>query len=246
MITSDHQQTIAERLLELDPLIDWADFFPALVPGASEYALSDPFAFLTAAVIDRGKSQINWTVPFWLRERWGELSPRFVYELSPNELESAFAELPRKPRFWNHAPRTLKALAQIIMQEKGGDAKSLWLHQRPSDVKATLLRLPNVGPGIANMTVQLIERVYPGELRMQGTAALDIKCDVHTRRVLYRLGVAGQPTDAGALEAARTLHPEHPGKLDGALWYIGHRWCREAGPRCFDCYVSEVCSRRGL
>lgn len=245
MSTSRHQQPIAKNLLELDRLIDWTRFFPAIEPGASEYALSDSFPFLTAAVIDRGKSEINWTVPHWLKERWGQLTPTLVYDLSPKELEAAFSELPRKPRFWKHAPETLKTLAKIIVEEHGGDSRALWYHRSPSDFRETLLRLPNVGPGIANMTVQLVERVFPGELRMERMEALDIKCDVHTRRVLYRLGVAEQETDADALAAARALHPEYPGQLDGALWYVGHVWCHKQAPHCSACHMIEVCPRRG-
>lgn len=242
-----HKRTVAWKLLELDPLIDWRRFFPTLELGASDYALSEPFAFLTATAIDRGKSEINWTVPYWLREHWGQLSPAFVHGLSSEKIETAFSQLPRKPRFWKYAPETIKALARIIVEEHGGEARALWHRQRPPYFRQTLLRLPNVGPGIANMAVQLVDRVFPGELLEEGgTETLNIKCDVHTRRVLYRLGVAERPTDADALAAARQLHPEYPGKLDGALWYIGYTWCHERAPQCPACHMAEVCSRRGV
>ncbi|MBA1149261.1 hypothetical protein H0Z60_19630 [Ectothiorhodospiraceae bacterium WFHF3C12] len=88
-------RAIADRLLKLNEQIEFADFFPTLEPEASHFALTDPFAFLVAAVIDRGNSKINWTVPYWLKQRWGHLSPTRINAMGSVDIEEAFRGGPR-------------------------------------------------------------------------------------------------------------------------------------------------------
>ncbi len=61
---------------------------------------------------------------------------------------------------------------------------------------------------------------------------MDIKVDVHTKRVLYRLGASTATDETSTLEAA-----------DGALWYIGRTWCIASDPRCSTCPLTELCGR---
>lgn len=72
---------------------------------------------------------------------------------------------------------------------------------------------------------------------------MNIKLDVHTMRVLYRLGVAGRIGEAEAIAAARRLNPAYPGELDGALWLIGRKWCVAGVPLCGGCPAEDVCQR---
>lgn len=73
---------------------------------------------------------------------------------------------------------------------------------------------------------------------------MDIKPDVHTVRVLYRLGVSASMTVDAALDASRWMNPAFPGKVDGALWEIGRRWCRPTDPDCGECVVRDVCEKK--
>jgi endonuclease III len=75
---------------------------------------------------------------------------------------------------------------------------------------------------------------------------MDIKPDMHTCRVLFRLGVARDASTTSAIEGARWLSPEYPGEVDGPLWLIGRRWCRPAVPRCGECLVGEACGKVGV
>jgi endonuclease III len=70
---------------------------------------------------------------------------------------------------------------------------------------------------------------------------IDIKPDVHTRRVLYRLGMAVEENDQAALDAARMMNPDYPGALDGALWWIGREWCSASNPDCENCPMELSC-----
>ena len=75
---------------------------------------------------------------------------------------------------------------------------------------------------------------------------MDVKPDVHVRRVLYRLGVADSQDEAEAVAAAARLNPEFPGAVDPSLWVIGRRWCKESMPLCPDCTMSDLCPKVGL
>jgi len=72
---------------------------------------------------------------------------------------------------------------------------------------------------------------------------LDIKPDVHTMRVLFRLGLAEITTPEAAIAATRKVHPECPGELDAALWSIGRKWCFADNPNCFLCPVNNCCEK---
>jgi len=235
-------QAIAERLLALDPQIERARFFETLEDGATDFALRNPFAFMLASCLDRGTpSKVIWTIPWWLEQQLGHLDPQRLRAMSKAALAKAIEALPRSPRYRTAAPATIRELARIVADEFGGDARALWHGRQPAALRNTLRGIPGVGPGIASMTVQLVERVFPGEMATGNTAALDIKPDVHTRRVLRRLGQAKEDTDDAAIAAARRMHPKNPGRIDGALWYVGHVWCHARAPECYACYLADLC-----
>ena len=75
---------------------------------------------------------------------------------------------------------------------------------------------------------------------------MDIKPDVHTTRVFYRLGFISEPSEDSAVKAARRLNPEYPGALDAPAWIIGRRWCTRWNPDCSGCPLNTVCPKIGL
>jgi hypothetical protein len=120
----------------------------------------------------------------------GHLDPHHIYQMSVEELVDLFARLPRRPPYVNDTPRTLKELTRIVVEECGGDASRIWMGKRASEVKGTFLSIHGVGPGIASMAVLLIEAAFPIHFDDLDRKDMDIKPDVHTVRVLYRLGVS--------------------------------------------------------
>jgi endonuclease III len=160
------------------------------------------------------------------------------------ELAGIFNRLPRRPRYVNDAPRTLTDLTSIVVEECGGDAANIWQGKRASQVKRTFLSIHGVGPGIASMAVLLIEAAFHVRFDDLDRKNMDIKPDVHTVRVLFRLGVSQEKTEACAVSAARRIHPEYPGAIDGALWWIGRTFCHPSNPACSQCCVQAVCSKR--
>jgi endonuclease III len=232
---------LRDRLLDLD--IPRAEFFETEVPEAADFALGNPYAFLLASCLDRGSpSRLIWTIPWWLRQDLGHLDPARISSLSLAEIEALVDRLPRKPRYAHDTPRTLRELTQMVVGDFHGDAAAVWRGRSARDFQRSLERIRGVGPNISSMTVQLVERVFPGELAGGDEQQRNIKVDVHTRRVLHRLGVAPDDSDEAARQAARRLNPDQPGLVDAPLWYIGHKWCRPTAPLCDQCPVCDLCA----
>jgi endonuclease III len=238
---------LISNLLALGSDLDPALLFPAIIPQAAKFAVTDPYAFSIATCLDRGtRAEIIWTIPYDLRERLGHLDPSRVYQMSIDELRVLVMSLTRKPRYVNAAPRTIFELTRIVVEECGGEAAKIWAGRPAAQVRQTFLRIHGVGPGIANMAVLLIEKAFGIRFSDIDRRQMDIKPDVHTVRVLYRLGLSANPTDTAAIAAARNANPRYPGELDGILWHIGREWCSAIRPQCSACPVTSSCPKAGV
>jgi endonuclease III len=238
---------ITHKLLEFGETIDPKELFPVVVPAAAEFTFDNPYAFSMAISLDRQtKADIIWTIPYDIFVYLGHLDPNRFYKMSLDEIANIFSRLPRKPRFVNDAPKTVKDLTQIVVDEFKGDASLIWKDKRAIRVKNTFSRIYGVGPGIANMSVLLIEKAYGIRFSDLDRPGMDIKANVHTMRVLYRLGVSRDRTEQDALDATRHMHPEYPGELDAPLWIIGRKWCNPGYPNCIECPMNGTCQRVGV
>lgn len=238
---------VVGALLDLAETIHPGELFSAVVPEAATFSATDPFAFLVAACLDRGAvSEVIWTVPYDLRAALGGLSPALLASMRVGDLATVLHTLPRKPRYIHDAPRTLIELAQMVVNDFGGVATRLWEGRRAWEVRDTLERIHGVGRGIADMTVLLIERAFGLRFLDVDRPGMDIKGDVHTARVLFRLGLSASETPADAVATARRIRPTCPGELDAPLWIVGRRWCRPTRPACAECCLAALCPRRGV
>ena len=242
---SANDRKIKDRLLEFSESIDPRELVPTAVPEAAS-VISDPFAFLLACSLDRGvKAEVAWTIPYDLEQALGHLDPNLLHEMSTGDLDRVIQTLPRKPRY-GRAARTVKDLAAIVVKECGGDAKRVWQGRTACELHDKMRKIYGVGPGIASMVALLLERVYGLRFDDLDRRSIDIKPDVHTKRVLYRLGAAAGRDNDVAVAAARRLNPEYPGALDSALWIVGRRWCRQRVPDCKLCELAAVCEQVGV
>jgi endonuclease III len=238
---------VVPALLEYGRTIDPADLFPASEPLAAKLITGDPYAFLLAACLDRGtKVEIIWNIPYDIKSNLGKLDPFEIGGLSISDLEELVTMLPRKPRYINDAPRTIRDLTSIVCHDCDGDARSIWRGKSSKAVRSTLFRIHGVGPGIANMIPLLIEKAFGEEFADLDHAAMNIKPDRHTVRVLFRLGLSESMTTEAALNAAKAGNPSFPGKLDPPLWLIGRKWCFPVNPRCGNCPMDAVCPKIGV
>lgn len=245
MVSSGDLEDIRQALFDCGQNFNSADLFPTVIPEAAPLVVSDPYAFSIATCLDRGtKADIIWTIPYDIQQFLGHLAPHRIYQMSLEELADLFARLPRRPRHVNDAPRTLRDLTRIVVEECGGDASNIWKGKRASEVKRTFDSVYGVGEWIANMALLLIEKAFSYRFSADDHRTMDIKPDDHTRRVLFRLGISDSKNEKDAIEAARRLNPDYPGELDGILWLIGRTWCHPSNPDCQNCCMTKVCAKR--
>lgn len=146
-----------------------------------------------------------------------------IADISQSKLDEIIRSLPHKPRYVNDTAKTILDLSRMIRDEFGGRAQKMWQGRSPQQLKRDLRTIRGVGPHIASMTVNLVIRRYGDVFSRNDLNTVDIKADIHTCRVLYRLGLAAEDSDTAALEAARRLNPPYPGGLDAPLWWVGRR-----------------------
>jgi len=235
---------ITEALLEFGKSIDPKELFPVVIPEAASFVLGNPYAFCLATSLDRGtKAEIIWSIPYDIFRELGHLDPFKINKMPIDSLTALFSRLPRKPRYINDAPRTVKELTDMIVRDFNGDASLIWTGKRASFVKNMFQSIHGVGPGISNMAPLLIEKAYSIRFSDLDRTRMDIKADVNTVRVLYRLGYSKESTEKAAIEAARSMHPEYPGELDAPLWIIGRNWCYASNPNCSKCQMEDNCQK---
>jgi endonuclease-3 len=240
----DSEDMRVRKLLELREKIRAEDLVPVLVKDAAIVIRDDPFAFILAGVLDRGtKAEIIWTIPYYLKRRLGKLDPQYFADASLEELSRLIQSLPTRPRYTNDAPRTIKELSKIVVNEYSGDARKIWESKSARSVEATVRRVYGVGPGIASMITLLLERWFKVDFTDLDHRQMDVKADVHVMRVFKRLGFINELTPEAALIAARRLNPDYPGALDAASWMIGRNYCNASNPACFECPMDSRCPK---
>jgi endonuclease III len=237
--------SITTALLAHGKTISAEVLLPTVIPEAAPLVAKDPYAFCIATCLDRGtRAEIIWTIPYDIKNKLGHLDPYRIDKMSLDELGILFKYLPRKPRYYNDAPKTIRDLTRIVVEECDGNAALIWEGRRAAEVKRTFMSIHGVGDGISNMGVLLIEKAFGIRFSDLDRTRMDIKPDIHTVLVLYRLGASYSKTNESAIEATRRMNPTFPGELDGALWDIGRKWCFANDPNCEDCSVSVVCAKQ--
>ena len=240
----DHERltAITAELIAFGNAIPKESLLPTVVPEAASLVASNPYAFAIATCLDRGmRAEIIWTIPYDIKNDLGHLDPRRIYQMSLNELDDLFKRIPRKPRYRGAATKTLRELSRIVVEECDGDASRIWQGRTAEQTTSKLVSIYGVGPGIASMGALLIEKVF--NVHFSDRDKMDIKPDVHTVRVLYRLGASESPTVKSALETARRMNPTFPGEIDTGLWEVGRRWCFASRPACPQCPMTLLCSK---
>jgi endonuclease III len=244
---STNSTAVTQRLLEYSKGIDKEELFPTLEPEASHLIHVNPYAFTLATCLDRGMAtEIIWTIPYYIYQKLSHLDPFKIHAMSVDELQSLFYILTKRPRYITDAPRTVAEITTIIVEEYNGDASQIWEGKRAPEVKRTFDSVYGVGEGIASMAPLLIEKAFDYRFSDDDHKHMDIKADVHTVRVLYRLGMSGEKTTEIAIQATQKLNPGYPGELDAPLWSIGRVWCHPTSPDCTQCIMTDLCPKQDM
>ena len=142
----------------------------------------------------------------------------------------------------------LKGCAAVITNEYDDDPRKIWRSKTStSAIRDRLEKIPGIGPALSRMAVLILVRKYGLFRCSDALTQLDVKPDVHLKRVFKRAGlVAANPPFADYLVAARKLAPTFPAELDAPAWDIGRKFCFPQRPDCGSCPLDECCPKIGV
>ncbi|HEX5396843.1 MAG TPA: HhH-GPD-type base excision DNA repair protein [Candidatus Limnocylindria bacterium] len=96
-------------------------------PEANRLNASDPMALLIGFVLDQQVPvQKAFSGPLELKGRIGTLDARRIADMSPDDLEAAFAQRPALHRFPAAMAKRVQALAAAVAESYGDDASRIW------------------------------------------------------------------------------------------------------------------------
>lgn len=132
-------------------------------PEADELLASNPFALLTGMVLDQQiPLEKAFSSPYVLAKRiGGKLDAKRIASLEPDEVIAVFTEKPALHRFPAAMAERVQAVAQIVMNEYGGDAAAIWQGAESGDELLKRLRaLPGFGEQKARIFLALLAKRF--------------------------------------------------------------------------------------
>jgi uncharacterized HhH-GPD family protein len=139
--------------------------------AANELIARDPFALLVGFALDQQVPvPTAFTGPLKLRQRLGTLEPERIAALDPAELERAFREKPAVHRFPGSMATRVRDLAQVVVDEYGGDAGRIW--NEAADGTELRRRLADL-PGFGEMKVVALGSVLAKRFGVEAARELD-------------------------------------------------------------------------
>lgn len=169
-------------------------------PAADALLEANPFALLVGMLLDQQiPMEVAFAGPKKLADRLGGLDAREVAEYDPEAFAALCAERPAVHRFPGSMAKRIQALAQVIVDQYGGNTAALWTDNDPdgAEVARRLKALPGFGDQKARIFLALLGKQYGVTPQGWRAAAGDYgKAGSH-------MSVA-DVTDAGSLERVRS------------------------------------------
>lgn len=249
MKISASQKSVTKALLAYSrKMDDWVK----PIKNKRRFRASTANAFMLGVMFDRSiNADRAWEAAEWINDSLG----------NPENVTILWKELKKLPKqnltgflrygyggksFHRHYKTFAKQLpeaADIILAKYDGDPRKIWNNQRDvSKVRGRFEQLPGIGSALSRMAVLILARNYGMLGGFEALSQLDVKPDIHVKRVFNRSGLISQSaTENDAIEIARKLHPKFPGALDAPAFEIGVKWCRPTKRKCEECPISDVC-----
>jgi len=232
------------------------DSWVRFIKGTSKLRGQTANSFLLGVMLDRNiPFQRAWDGGEWIADAVGDESDvtvlwKSLRDMEPKRLRGFLRYGFGGQAFHRHYKtfaRTLPKAAVHILENYGGDPRRIWNGQRDiSVVRQRLDAVPNIGQGLANMALLHLVRNCGLLGGKKARPQLDLKPDIHVRRVFYRGGLVSKGcSDQDLIRAGRDLAPGFPAALDAPAWDIGRLWCRPNRPKCAECPIGSVCPRVG-
>jgi endonuclease-3 len=182
---------------------------------------SDPWSVLLAAVLST-RTRDRTTVQALRRLITRAPNPSALAELKTPDIRRLIYPV----GFYRTKAKLLKKLAQQLRTRHQGIVPR---------TRAELLRLPGVGPKVANIVLS----------RAFGIPAIAV--DTHVHRISNRLGLVRTRTPEQTEHRLNRILPEKlKPELNPLLVALGQTICLPRKPRCPECPLQNLCPRRGV
>jgi uncharacterized HhH-GPD family protein len=169
-------------------------------PAADALLEANPFALLTGMLLDQQiPMEVAFAGPKKLADRMGGVDAREIADYDPEKFAALCAERPAVHRFPGSMAKRIQSLAQVIVDEYGGDAAALWTAGDPDgpELLRRLKRLPGFGDQKARIFLALLGKQYgvtPADWRAAAGAYGEAGTHMSVADVV----------DAGSLEKVRS------------------------------------------
>jgi uncharacterized HhH-GPD family protein len=169
-------------------------------PEADALLEANPFALLLGMLLDQQiPMEVAFAGPKKLADRLGGVDATQIAEYDPEKFAALCAERPAVHRFPGSMAKRIQALAQVIVDQYGGNAAAIWTDGDPdgAEVARRLKALPGFGDQKARIFLALLGKQYGVSPKGWRAAAGDYgKAGSH-------MSVA-DVVDAGSLEKVRS------------------------------------------
>ena len=172
-------------------------------PEADALLEANPFALLVGMLLDQQiPMEVAFAGPKKIDERIGGFDARVIADYNPDEFTALCSKTPAIHRFPGSMSKRVQALAQMIVDEYGGDATALWSDgAEGQEVLRRLKALPGFGEQKAKIFLALLGKQYGVTPKGWRAAAGDYgKAGTHMP--------AADIKDAGSLQKVRTYKKE--------------------------------------
>ncbi len=132
-------------------------------PAADQLLSEDPFALLVGMCLDQQiPMEVAFSGPKKIDDRIGGFDARVIADYNPADFAALCSQTPAIHRFPGSMAKRVQALAQVIVDEYGGDAAALWTAGEPDgpDVLRRLKALPGFGEQKAKLFLALLGKQY--------------------------------------------------------------------------------------
>ncbi|MDN4520948.1 MULTISPECIES: HhH-GPD-type base excision DNA repair protein [Mycolicibacterium] len=172
-------------------------------PAADALLEGNPFALLVGMLLDQQiPMEVAFGGPKKIADRMGSFDAHVIADHDPEAFAALCAQTPAVHRFPGSMAKRVQALAQVIVDEYGGDATALWSDGADgAEVLRRLKALPGFGEQKAKIFLALLGKQYGVTPKGWRAAAGDYgKAGSH-------MSVA-DVTDPGSLQKVRTYKKE--------------------------------------
>lgn len=131
-------------------------------PGADALLEANPFALLVGMLLDQQiPMEVAFGGPKKIADRIGGFDAATIADYDPDAFVALCSQTPAIHRFPGSMAKRVQALAQVIVDEYGGDATALWSDGASgADVLRRLKALPGFGEQKAKIFLALLGKQY--------------------------------------------------------------------------------------